>query len=76
MAEINLPTKPQVPGNLYNDKRELNQDVMLKYQQQMADYNFALQLKQQMQNEEQATRTNMAKSSHDAMMAVIGNMKA
>ncbi len=75
MAGIDLPTKPQ-PTGLYKGDGSVDQEAMLKYQQQMADYNFVLQMKQQMQNEEQATRTNMAKSSHDAMMAVITNMKA
>ena len=75
MSSVQLPPKPEATG-LYKENGSVDQEAMLKYQQQMADYNFVLQMKQQMQNEEQATRTNMAKSSHDAMMAVIGNMKA
>lgn len=75
MSSVQLPPKPEATG-LYKGDGSVDQEAMLKYQQKMADYNFVLQMKQQMQNEEQATRTNMAKSSHDAMMAVIGNMKA
>lgn len=75
MSGINLPSKPE-PAGLYKKDGSVDQEAMLAYQQKMADYNFALQTKQQMQNEEQATRTNMSKSSHDAMMAVINNMKA
>lgn len=75
MSGISLPDKPQ-PVGLTKGDGSVDQEAMLAYQQKMADYNFALQTKQQMQNEEQATRTNMSKSSHDAMMAVINNMKA
>lgn len=72
-----MPTMPQVPGSdaSSEQKQQYDQD-MLKYQEDMARYNRALQFLQQQQNEEQSTRSNMAKSRHDAMMAIISNMKA
>lgn len=67
-----LPDRPSVPSSadLQDPKK------MMEYQQAMANYNLAVQTIQQTQNEEQATRSNMAKSRHDAMMAIVNNMKA
>lgn len=71
-AIASLPGRPGIPSSadLQDPKK------MLEYQQAMANYNLAIQTIQQTQNEEQATRSNMSKSRHDAMMAVVNNMKA
>ena len=66
---IQFPTRPPDP-NVEDPKS------MLEYQRKMADYNLAIQTIQQTQSEEQATRTNMSKSRHDAMMAIANNLKA
>ncbi|MET0753992.1 MAG: hypothetical protein ABWZ66_11485 [Pyrinomonadaceae bacterium] len=68
---------PQAPGSNASpeQKQQYDQD-MLKYQEDMARYNRTLQFLQQQQNEEQSTRSNMAKSRHDAMMSIINNFKA
>jgi hypothetical protein len=72
-----MPTMPNAPGsNASADQKQQYDQNMLKYQEDMARYNRTLQFMQQQQNEEQATRSNMAKSRHDAMMAIISNMKA
>ncbi len=72
-----MPGMPQAPGsNASPEQKQQYDQQMLKYQEDMARYNRTLQFLQQQQNEEQATRSNMAKSRHDAMMAIISNMKA
>jgi hypothetical protein len=72
-----MPTMPNAPGsNASAEQKQQYDQNMLKYQEDMARYNRTLQFLQQQQNEEQATRSNMAKSRHDAMMAIISNMKA
>ena len=72
-----MPGMPQAPGsNASPEKKQQYDQDMLKYQEDMARYNRTLQFLQQQQNEEQSTRSNMAKSRHDAMMSIISNMKA
>ena len=72
-----MPTMPNAPGsNASADQKQQYDQQMLKYQEDMARYNRTLQFMQQQQNEEQSTRSNMAKSRHDAMMSIISNMKA
>lgn len=65
----NLPSKPTIPKDTNNQK------AMLEYQQKMTEYNFSMQIIQQTQSEDSATRTNINKSRHEAMMAIIGNLK-
>lgn len=72
-----MPSMPNAPGsNASADQKQQYDQNMLKYQEDMARYNRTLQFLQQQQNEEQSTRSNMAKSRHDAMMSIISNMKA
>ena len=72
-----MPGMPQAPGsNATPQEKQAYDQKMLQYQEDMARYNRTLQFLQQQQNEEQATRSNMSKSRHDAMMAIISNMKA
>ena len=71
-----MPDMPTVPGsNASSSENKAYDQAMLKYQDDMARYNRSLQFKQQ-QNEEQATRSNMEKSRHDAMMGIVNNLKA
>jgi hypothetical protein len=67
----NFPTKPNVNNVNFDDEKSV-----MNYQQAMQRYNFALQALQQTQNEEATTKTNMSKSNHDALMAMINNTKA
>lgn len=64
-----IPAKPEIPTST-------SPEAMMEYQQAQFEYNFALQTAQQAQNEEQTTKSNMAKSRHDAMMNVANNLKA
>jgi hypothetical protein len=72
MGNIVLPQRPATPSSedLKDPQKAAN------YQQDMANYNFAIQTLQHIQNEEETTQSNMAKSRHDAMMAIINNMKS
>lgn len=72
MSQINLPARPGIPSK--SDMEDPQK--MMEYQQAMANYNLAVQTIQQTQTEEQATKSNMSKSKHDAMMAIVNNMKA
>lgn len=67
-----LPTRPSAPSSADLKDPQKAAD----YQQAMADYNFAIQTMQHIQNEEETTQSNMAKSRHDALMAIITNMKS
>jgi len=67
---LNIPPKPEAPA----DATDPNQ--MIKYQEDMFAYQFALQTQQSITSQEETTQTNMLKSEHDAMMAVINNMRA
>lgn len=49
--------------------------AMADYQAESAAYNLAIQAKLNAQTQEETTATNMAKTRHDAMMAVISNFK-
>jgi hypothetical protein len=55
----------------FNDKK-----AVLQYEKESADYNFAIQRLAQIQTEEAAAKSNLAKTQHDAMMSVINNFKA
>lgn len=69
---INFPDKPaEMSTKDFKDPKKA-----AEYQQAMADYNFALQTMQHVMNEEESTQTNMAKSRHDALMAIINNVKS
>lgn len=80
MAEVSLPSMPHMPSdpgaNASPEATRAYDRSMLQYQEAMARYNRTLQFMQQQQNEEQATRSNMTKSRHDAMMSIVSNLKA
>ena len=66
---LTIPPKPSAPSDASDPEQ------MIKYQEEMFAYQFALQTQQSITSQEETTRTNMLKSEHDAMMAVIANMK-
>lgn len=70
MGDMTIPPKPQVPSDPSDQK------AMLEYQQKNFEYQFALQVLQNTMNQEQTARSNQAKSKHDAMMAIVNNMKS
>jgi len=72
-----IPPRPSIPeigkGGVNKDNYEAK---MMEYQEAAAQRRLLIQTMQQDQTEEQATRTNLAKSRHDAMMSIVGNFKA
>lgn len=70
MGNFAVPSKPSIPQDTSNQK------AMLEYQEQMFNYQFALQIHQSTLSQEEGARSNMAKSEHDAMMSVVNNLKA
>lgn len=75
---VNLPAKPvapKPPSDLTDTAANQKfQEDMLKYQEASSMYNFILQSEQDRIKEESTTRTNLQKSQHDAMEAIIRNM--
>ncbi len=71
MSGLDSLQKPNINNVDFNDKK-----AVLEFEQQSADYNFAIQRMAQMQSEEAAAKSNLAKTQHDAMMSVINNFKA
>ena len=69
---MQLPSRPATPSS---EVLKNNPQAAADYQQAMADYNFAIQCLKHAQDEEQSVRSNMEKSSHDALMNIISNMK-
>lgn len=70
MGNFAVPPKPSIPSDTSNQK------AMLEYQEAMFNYQFALQVHQSTLSQEETARSNMAKSEHEAMMAVVNNLKA
>ena len=69
---IHLPDKPIRPDLDPNDPQYAGK--MLDYQQQLSEYQMAVQITQQEQVEEITTTTNMERAQHDAMMSIIRNL--
>lgn len=67
---INVPNKPSSAGVDFTDQKQA-----MDFSQKMADYNFALQTLKSIQDNENSTRSNMAKSSDDALKNTIANLK-
>ena len=67
---VNFPSKPNSNIDFKDPK------AAAQYQQDMADYNMAVSIIQHTMNQEEITNSNMEKSRHDAMMAIINNVKA
>lgn len=82
MSEFVIPAKPNVPqvGKYADDGSLVTKD---NYETKIADYQDAaaqrrltIQARQQEMTEESTMRSQMLKSEHDAMMAIINNFKA
>lgn len=69
MSGISLPAKPQIPSNLKDDR------AMMQYQEDIQQYNRILTMITQTKSEEAATKSNMDKARHDAIMGIVSNMK-
>lgn len=67
-----IPPKGTMPTNPKDENYERD---MLAYKEQMAARNLAIQTLMEEQTQQQAMRTNLAKSSHDALMSIINNFK-
>lgn len=67
--EINLPSKPQMPSDMKDDK------AMLKYQEDSQQYNRILTMITQSNSEEATTKANLDKARHDAIMSIVSNIK-
>jgi len=52
------------------------EEELMKAQEHNAQRNLLIQAMMSDQSEKRATRSNMQKTGHDAMMAIISNMKA
>lgn len=69
---IQLPDRPIRPDLDPSDPQYAAK--MLDYQQQLSEYQMAVQITQQELVEETNTTTNMERAQHDAMMAIIRNL--
>ncbi len=69
MSNFGLPPKPTMPGSNASDTDRL------KYQQDMQNYQFALQQAMNAITQEGATKSNLQKAAHDAIMAMINNLR-
>lgn len=69
----NIPPITQLPTNT-KDPDYANK--LLEAQEANANRTLLIQSMMSQQTEEQASRSNMEKSGHDALMAVISNFKS
>jgi chaperonin cofactor prefoldin len=67
-----IPDRPTKPDLDTSDPQYAAK--MLDFQQQMSNYQLAVQTAQQELNQTTSTATNLEKSRHDAMMAIIRNL--
>ena len=64
-----LPSRPSIPKDLKDP------NAMAKYQEDMFNYQFAVQTLKHVQDEEESTRANLEKATHDVMMNIASNLK-
>ncbi|MGQ9898451.1 MAG: hypothetical protein ACUVR8_12965 [Acidobacteriota bacterium] len=69
MSNFGLPPKPTMPGANASDTDRL------KYQQDMQNYQFALQQAVNAITQEGVTKSNLQKAAHDAIMQMINNLR-
>ncbi len=69
MSNFGLPPKPVMPGPNASDIDRL------KYQQDMQNYQFALQQAVNAITQEGVTKSNLQKAAHDAIMQMINNLR-
>lgn len=71
--DFNVPNIGSMPTDTNSKTYEAD---MLKYKEASGKRQMAIQMMMEDLTQQQATRTNMMKSSHDALMAVIQNFKS
>jgi|AFSR01.1.fsa_nt_gi hypothetical protein len=69
MSNFGLPPKPVMPGPNASDIERL------RYQQEMQNYQFALQQAVNAITQEGLTKSNLQKAAHDAIMQMINNLR-
>jgi hypothetical protein len=69
MSNFGLPPKPVMPGPNASDIDRL------RYQQEMQNYQFALQQAVNAITQEGVTKSNLQKAAHDAIMQMINNLR-
>ncbi len=69
MSNFGLPPKPVMPGPNASDIDRL------RYQQEMQNYQFALQQAVNAITQEGLTKSNLQKAAHDAIMQMINNLR-
>ena len=69
MSNFGLPPKPVMPGPNASDVERL------KYQQDMQNYQFALQQAVNAITQEGVTKSNLQKAAHDAIMQMLSNLR-
>lgn len=78
---IGIPSKPVMPKGESQEldakgNRLLTEEQQLEYNNKMQAYWFALQQEQNRQTQEATAKSNIAKASHDAIMAMVNNTKS
>ena len=77
---LQIPSRPGMPTDPGSDAspEELRayDREMIQYQDALQRYNRTVQMIQQQQMEEANMRSTLEKNKHDAVMAIIHNMKA
>lgn len=73
---IGIPSRPSIPEMGKNGVNKDNYEAkILEYKEASATRNMAIQTMMEEQTQTQAMRTNLAKASHEALMAVVQNFK-
>ena len=73
MGDFNIPARTPLPTDT---KSPDYAEKLAQAQEANANRTLMIQTMMSQQTEEQATRSNMQKSGHDALMAVISNFKS
>ena len=77
---LEIPSRPSMPtdpgSNASPEALRAYDRQMIQYQDALQRYNRTIQMIQQQQMEEANARSTMEKNKHDALMAIIHNMKA
>jgi len=69
MSNFGLPPRPTIPGPDASDVERL------QYQQDMQNYQFALQQAVNDITQEGVMKSNLQKAAHDAIMQMINNLR-
>jgi len=69
IPDFGLPPKPERPDST------ANANARLDYQEKLQDYHFALQQALNAITQEGATKSNLQKAAHDAIMQMLSNLR-